>query len=498
MRLEEVDELQFQSLGMSSTCLSFLRSTWSHVTNMCDVLVRVRLIRWLNGCFVGKQEAGVSAVCWRRWCSYRNGIVAASAGVDGGDCDDDDDDDNDDYDDDDFYVDVEFMSAQRMIQIRKIVLHEPRSLLNVERGWGTQPASHASVRFYSPSAPLSLPGLFMAISISPANGPSMSPSAIADTFPSLQSMHLAVPSSPSAPPLHCNSTLPGFHPPLPPPSSSQALVELLNNCDLGLTHVHANPRDVAFVLMDHWQDVEVAITCANREKNETFSCSIFAAESFTFMCTSASGRTGSRKCTSHSTTDLRNSTAELPALLQSCLSSMLAGEYSLFVVPAGKDKEWDQAMLAAGCKSSCHYVQMAMLHFQRRGVCADRSTASVTIVRHSNMWSVGRAASALQSTALVSASIGDGTVVTLSYAVRSSSSCQWLEVAHSLDVIVGSADLPMGLDAAVRSMQVRLVYWHQNIDHHAASCRWPSYAMYTALLRMRMRQRCLLVEFQKE
>ena len=216
--------------------------------------------------------------------------------------------------------------------------------------------------------------------------------------------------------------------------------------------------------------MEAALKGSNSDGFEHSGSSIFAAECYTFACTSASGRSSSLNPTAQPLADPRSHTTQLPSLLQCCISSMLAGEYSVFKVPAGAlrplpqcnfltfapgaDKEWDTAMQAAGFGSSCYYVQMAMMHFQRRGVCADRSTASVTIVRHSNMWSVAAAASPLQSPALGSVSIGDGTVVTLSYAARSCCSSQWLDVAQSRDVTVGAADLPMGLDAAVRSMQV--------------------------------------------
>ena len=133
---------------------------------------------------------------------------------------------------------------------------------------------------------------------------------------------------------------------------------------------------------------------------------------------------------------------------------MLAGEYSVFKVPAGLDDEWDDAMQAIGHACSVHYVQMAMLHFQRRGPCCDKSTAAVTIVRHSNLWSFRGASLNVQSPAVSSTSIGDGSVIKISYAARCTYSSQWFDVAISRDVAVGGVDLPMGLDAAVKSMQV--------------------------------------------
>jgi hypothetical protein len=133
---------------------------------------------------------------------------------------------------------------------------------------------------------------------------------------------------------------------------------------------------------------------------------------------------------------------------------MLAGEYSVFKVRAGLDEEWDDAMQAMGHACSVHYVQMAMLHFQRRAPCCDRSTASVTIVRHSNLWSFRGASLSAHLHAAPSTSIVDGTVIKISYAARCSCSSQWFDVATSLTVAVGGVDLPMGLDAAVRSMQV--------------------------------------------
>ena len=172
------------------------------------------------------------------------------------------------------------------------------------------------------------------------------------------------------------------------------------------------------------------------------------------MCTSDLGRSRSHTPASKPLANPLNLMTRLPSLLQSCISSMLAGEYSVFEVPSGVDQEWDDAMLAAGHASSCHYVQMAMLHFQRRGTCMDRSTAAVDIVRHSSIWNADVAALKAQSPALSSMSIGDGTVITVSYAVRSSTRSQWCDVAVSRDVTVGGVDLPMGLDAAVRSMQV--------------------------------------------
>ena len=186
------------------------------------------------------------------------------------------------------------------------------------------------------------------------------------------------------------------------------------------------------------------------------SGSIFAAECFTFMCTSASGRSRPHTAAPQPLADLLNPTTRLPCLLQSCISSMLAGEYSVFKVPSGLDREWDDAMQAAGHPSSFYYVQIAMLHFQRRATCSDKSTSAVTIVRHSNMWSLKGAGASGQSTASASVNISDGTVITVSYAVRASSSSgnHWLHVADSCDVTVGGIDLPMGLDAAVRSMQV--------------------------------------------
>jgi hypothetical protein len=127
----------------------------------------------------------------------------------------------------------------------------------------------------------------------------------------------------------------------------------------------------------------------------------------------------------------------------------------MFKVPAGVDQEWDDAMLAAGQVSSCHYVQIAMLHFQRRSIFTDGSTtAAVDIIRHGSIWNEETAAFKAQSLSLNSMSIGDGTVITVSYAVRCSSGSQWSDVAVSRDVTVGGVDLPMGLDAAVRSMQV--------------------------------------------
>jgi hypothetical protein len=62
MRLEEVDELLLQTGGMSAAARAFVHCHWIHLTDACDVRLRVRLIRWLNGCFVGKQkETGVRA-----------------------------------------------------------------------------------------------------------------------------------------------------------------------------------------------------------------------------------------------------------------------------------------------------------------------------------------------------------------------------------------------------------------------------------------------------
>jgi hypothetical protein len=257
-------------------------------------------------------------------------------------------------------------------------------------------------------------------------------------------------------------------------------------------------RDLCACAHDHWQDVEMALNGSNHDGLQPSGGSIFEAESYTFMCTSSTSRSGSQKSTRHPLADPRNSTAQLPSLLQSCISSMLAGEYSVFVVPTGADKEWDQAMLSAGCGSSCHFVQLAMIHFQRRSVCVDKSTAAVTIVRHSNMWSTGHAPSALQSQSptLVSASIGDGTVIVLSYAVRSCSGCQWSEVARSRQVTVGSADLPMGLDAAVRSMQVHTGTPSRAADHDASSRRWQSCVTCIARRRTRMLQRCQWMAFQ--
>jgi hypothetical protein len=60
MRAEEVDELQLQAADCSGTGIAFMCSNWSHLTDTADVCVRVQLIRWLNGCFVGNKENGVS------------------------------------------------------------------------------------------------------------------------------------------------------------------------------------------------------------------------------------------------------------------------------------------------------------------------------------------------------------------------------------------------------------------------------------------------------
>ena len=173
------------------------------------------------------------------------------------------------------------------------------------------------------------------------------------------------------------------------------------------------------------------------------------------MCTSASGRSRPHSAaTTHASAGLPNPVTRLPALLQTCVSSMLAGEYSVFKVPAGVDDEWDDAMQATGRACSVHYVQMAMLHFQRRGPCCDKSTAAVTIVRHSNLWSFRGASLNVQSPAVSSTSIDDGSVIKISYAARCTYSSQWFDVAISRNVSVGGVDLPIGLDAAVRSMQV--------------------------------------------
>jgi hypothetical protein len=64
MRVEEVNEVQLQTAACSSTGSTFMRSNWSGLTDAASVLfVRVQLLRWLNGCFVGKQESGVRRQC---------------------------------------------------------------------------------------------------------------------------------------------------------------------------------------------------------------------------------------------------------------------------------------------------------------------------------------------------------------------------------------------------------------------------------------------------
>jgi hypothetical protein len=72
------------------------------------------------------------------------------------------------------------------------------------------------------------------------------------------------------------------------------------------------------------------------------------------------------------------------------------------------------------------------------------------------MWSLKGAGTSAQAPVPASGIISDGTVIAVSYAVRASSSSgsQWLLVADSREVTVGGFELPMGLDAAVRSMQV--------------------------------------------
>jgi hypothetical protein len=59
MRVEEVDEVQLQAAGSSGTGMTFMRTGWGHLGDAAAVRVRVHLMRWLNGCFVGKQENAV-------------------------------------------------------------------------------------------------------------------------------------------------------------------------------------------------------------------------------------------------------------------------------------------------------------------------------------------------------------------------------------------------------------------------------------------------------
>jgi hypothetical protein len=59
MRVEEVDEVQLQAAGSSGTGMTFMRTCWSHLGDAAAVRVRVHLVRWLNGCLVGKQDNAV-------------------------------------------------------------------------------------------------------------------------------------------------------------------------------------------------------------------------------------------------------------------------------------------------------------------------------------------------------------------------------------------------------------------------------------------------------
>jgi hypothetical protein len=70
MRVEEVDEVQLQAGGSSGAGMAFMRTGWSHLGDSTAVRVRVHLMRWLNGCFVGRQENAVRA------CSACCGVSA--------------------------------------------------------------------------------------------------------------------------------------------------------------------------------------------------------------------------------------------------------------------------------------------------------------------------------------------------------------------------------------------------------------------------------------
>ena len=63
MRVEEVDEVQLQAAGSSGTGMSFMHTSWGHPVDAGSVRVRVHLMRWLNGSFVGKQENAVRMRC---------------------------------------------------------------------------------------------------------------------------------------------------------------------------------------------------------------------------------------------------------------------------------------------------------------------------------------------------------------------------------------------------------------------------------------------------
>jgi hypothetical protein len=202
------------------------------------------------------------------------------------------------------------------------------------------------------------------------------------------------------------------------------------------------------------QDVEAALKDPLQNGGVASSGdSIFSAESFTFVCTSGGRFRSSNPNPKPAPGDPLNCVTRLPSLLQLFISSMLAGEYCVFKVSSGADKDWDAAMQEVGLISSCYFVQLAVLHFQRKITCSDKSAAAITITRHSNVRSFSGASTSAELPALVN--IADGSVVTVSYAARGScSSCRWIDVCKSRDITVGSVDLPLGLDAAVRSMQV--------------------------------------------
>ena len=63
MRVEEVDEVQLQAAGSSGTGMTFMHTSWGQLVDAGAVRVRVHLMRWLNGCFVGKQENAVRTCC---------------------------------------------------------------------------------------------------------------------------------------------------------------------------------------------------------------------------------------------------------------------------------------------------------------------------------------------------------------------------------------------------------------------------------------------------